>query len=682
MRCIPGRVVDAFDNDTQVPREEEDALHIVYVVSELEYKYPRETKSYTAGFQGCCRIGQGDNELRNNANGAWFLRTIVSLTDNQLIADTGTAASAFVNHVPTVNAIKGRPSSFPVNGIDSASRPISYRLGTTDDQGIGLNPNAQPPFGNTMMASINEVTGIVTFPASAATSYEAFYHMVVIATVVGPCTEFDPASPAECLSPNGLPQTSEITTIVDFTVHVIFAGFTGLPPAASCANGDSGIPRGSKVCNNQPLMNVPLGPQRFICGEENRFTVTAQDGIGKDVSTSSPSGVFAIRHRQTLVLADTYPTDPAYVPLFPLADNDCCIQSYAGINSSTDQPNQAFGVFKWHPVCERLESNVFYSFLGRHRLDVFSVCFVSVDAGGANAWGGKLTSPPKCVGIHLLRCTKPSISLMQTSYPATNATTRTYTIFVATNITFYLNASDDVQTRHLTVGNTADPGVPAVGSLWHEPGCSASIQPSGPVVCNPTTRAFTFNAELVHGGSITTLCFEAVNDQIECPRYRANTGPQKPSQYIGPNISVSQASEPLCVQLDVPGPKIEWINPTPDAGSTVTTYMGCPLKLNFAAIDLGNYFDLHIYSSPVAINFAILMMLCESRLIPSCHGPPGCWTARGGIFGGGCLRLSNRSASPGTNRRRHRAMSFRLPHAELGLNPPAAPHCTGCSSDS
>lgn len=593
-RCIPGKVVNNFENATQVPRPEEDALHMVYVVTEMDYKYPRETRSYTAGFQGCCRLGQGDNELRNNADGAWYLRTVVSLTDNQQIANTGTAASAFVNHIPTVNAIKGRPSFFKMHAFDPASRPITFKLGTNDDQGIGLNPGAQPPFGNTMAATINAVTGQVTFPASAATSYEQFYHMVVIATVVGPCTEFDQQNPALCLNPSGQPQTSTITTIVDFMVHVIYAGFTGLPPTASCSNGDSGLPRGSLVCNNQPLLTVPTSVQRFICGEPNQFTVTAQDGIGNDKSISIPEGAFAIRHRQQLVLEGAYPTDPANLPSFPLTDAQCCIRSYAAFNATIPGPNKASGVFRWHPVCERLEDNVLYGYAGRHRLDVFSACFVSVDEAAYDAWGGKLTSPPGCVGIHLLRCTKPTVSLAATSSPAANETTRTYTVFVATNITFHLNASDDVQTRHLRIDSTADPGVPAVGSQWHDPGCSASSPPSGPVVCNPSTRAFTFSAELVHAGSTSPVllssraatrgadvrCVTARIDhapvlrggerpgpsanpplhplqcapspdwrgasccQVECPRYRANTGPQALTQHAGPGITVSQVCPP------------------------------------------------------------------------------------------------------------------------------------------
>jgi len=590
-RCMPGRVVDAFENTTTTPLAEEDALHIVYVVSEFTYKYPRATSSYTAGFQGCCRMGSADTELRNNAGGSWYLRTVVSLTREGATMDSGTPMSPFFKHIPTVNVIKGRPLRFNVHAFDAASRPITYSLGSNDDQGVGLNPNAQPPFGNVMSATINSVTGQLLFPASAATSYEQFYNLVVIATVYGPCTSFDPRTPSQCLAPSGQSQVLTTTAVVDFLVHVIYAGFTGLPPQTSCSNGDSGIPRGSRVCNSMPVLTVPLSAQRFICGESNSFSVKLQDGIGLDRSVSG--GAFAIRHRQRVVLETTYPTDAIGLPRFPLTEEECCIQSFAGINATTSLPNEATGAFKWHPPCERLETNHLYRYMGRHRLDVFGACFVGVDAGGWTSWGGKLTSPPGCVAIHLLRCTKPTISLLSTSNPPSNASTATYTIAVATNLTFFLNASDDAQTRALVISNTAEPGIPSVGAIWHDQECT-SIPDPHLIVCNPVARALTFNAELVHAGTVIPLCFEAVNDQVECPRFRRNTGPQGAAVHYGEGVTVSQASEPLCVFLDVPGPRIKWIAPTPEEGETVITYMGCPLEMQFAAVDLENYFDLRI----------------------------------------------------------------------------------------
>ncbi len=105
----------------------------------------------------------------------------------------------------------------------------------------------------------------------------------------------------------------------------------------------------------------------------------------------------------------------------------------------------------------------------------------------------------------------------------------------------------------------------------------------------------------MHAGTVVPVCFEAVNDQVECPRFRPNKNStsQAYGLHIGGGVAVSQASEPLCVQLDVPGPILKWVDPSPGEGMTITTYMGCPLEMQFAAIDQGNYFDLLIRPSEV-----------------------------------------------------------------------------------
>jgi len=90
-KCINGVVVDSFDTAISTPSPEADARDITYVVSEFTYKYPRRTATYKVGFQGCCRMGSNNSpegaasssfyDLYNNANGAFFLRSDVSVTD-------------------------------------------------------------------------------------------------------------------------------------------------------------------------------------------------------------------------------------------------------------------------------------------------------------------------------------------------------------------------------------------------------------------------------------------------------------------------------------------------------------------------------------------------------------------------------------------------------------------------
>ena len=133
-KCIEGIVVDAFGAAFSTPSPEADARDVVYVVSEIIYKYKKQTATYQVGFQGCCRMGTPNDgtgpyyDLINNANGAWFMRTDVSVTDQPLVLLTGTAASPFIAHTAHITAIKGRPLDFKIHAFDAASRPIKYRV--------------------------------------------------------------------------------------------------------------------------------------------------------------------------------------------------------------------------------------------------------------------------------------------------------------------------------------------------------------------------------------------------------------------------------------------------------------------------------------------------------------------------------------------------------------------------
>ena len=140
------------------------------------------------------------------------------------------------------------------------------------------------------------------------------------------------------------------------------------------------------------------------------------------------------------------------------------------------------------------------------------------------------------------------------SKPATNATLSVWTVPVATNITLDLNGTDDTQSRHVTIYHTVDTGIPAVGAAWSNQQCQTVDRIS--IACNPVSRRFFFGAELVHAGFVITICFEAVNDQVECPRYRPNNGQQSYGVHespvdpppavpsTSPAIVVSQASGP------------------------------------------------------------------------------------------------------------------------------------------
>ena len=445
-KCIEGIVVDSFDVAISTPSPEADARDITYVVSELYYKYPKKTATYLVGFQGCCRMGAPEDgegmhyDLKNNADGAYFLRNEVSLTDAPLIMDTGTAASPFISHMPHITAIKGQPLEFKIHGFDAASRPLKYRLGDEDDHGVGLNQKAKMPYGNSMLASIDEDTGVITFPASSSTSYENYYNLVVVVTAFGPCTSWISTDRSEdCFKPGMIPNTDKVTTIVDMLIRVVEAGFTGDWPQSRCDKTSSGLPPGSQKCNRLPQINVPPSPQRFICNEMNHFQVTGTD-TKNDKSISVPEGVIAVRYRQRPFLPTIYPrgecsnqlgfvypcfedmdclfigkgacTKNPFSPQFPHADGHFAGGNRGIASSDNLTLSTAVGVFSWTPLCERLGDDRLYAYRGYHRLDVFGACFVTVDEGAGRETEGKLTSAPKCVDIAVLRCTKPTIQLI------------------------------------------------------------------------------------------------------------------------------------------------------------------------------------------------------------------------------------------------------------------------------
>ena len=72
-----------------------------------------------------------------------------------------------------------------------------------------------------------------------------------------------------CYKAGNILQTAKTTTIIDFLIRVVQAGFTGDWPQNRCDNPNSGLPAGSKVCNTIPVVTVPTSTQRFICDEEN-----------------------------------------------------------------------------------------------------------------------------------------------------------------------------------------------------------------------------------------------------------------------------------------------------------------------------------------------------------------------------------------------------------------------------
>jgi hypothetical protein len=284
-----------------------------------------------------------------------------------------------------------------------------------------------------------------------------------------------------------------------------------------------------------------------------------------------------------------------------LVSNHAHICALTGSNATTGQMFAASGVFSWEPVCERLESDMLYRYQGRHKLDQFAACFAAVDSGARSAWDGQLVSPPACVTIAVLRCTKPTIRMLwssQASNLMTFTPASTYVVPVATNISIGLAAADDTQTLVLALFHRADPGIPSTGARWSSPACT--VNSTLQVSCNPVQRNFSFSAGLEHAGTRYPICFEATNDQILCPAFRNDTTPAAYGVFTGAGIRPSQSSQPLCINVEVPGPAIQWIVPTPAQEETLTTYMGCLFAINLTARDATNYFDLDIFAFQVS----------------------------------------------------------------------------------
>ncbi len=160
---------------------------------------------------------------------------------------------------------------------------------------------------------------------------------------------------------------------------------------------------------------------------------------------------------------------------------------------------------------------------------------------------------------------------------------------VATTLTLHVMASDDPQSRRVNISHKGEPGIPALGCRWSEHVCNSSS-----FACNSVLRNFTFLAPAKYARKNITVCFEALNDQGLCPMYERNAGIQPYGHHFGPGINGSRKSESLCVLLRISGPIIEWITPTPNDGSRLTTYVGCSFLLDLAAKDESNSFDVVI----------------------------------------------------------------------------------------
>jgi hypothetical protein len=223
-----------------------------------------------------------------------------------------------------------------------------------------------------------------------------------------------------------------------------------------------------------------------------------------------------------------------------------------------------------------------------------------VDQGGVTEKEGKLISPLKCVYIPVLRCTKPTLKLVAADKSIARYawSTPSWVVPVSTNITISFAATDDAQSRGLTIYHHASHGIPAIGAEWRPQQCSSDSALR--ITCNPVQRDFFFGAELLHAGHQITVCVEAVNDQAECPHYRKNLGDQSYGVHysaaglVKPPIATSQASEQVCFHLEVTGPDLQFMSPTPAQDDVVVTYMGCPFTQTLATADANNQFNVQL----------------------------------------------------------------------------------------
>jgi hypothetical protein len=161
-----------------------------------------------------------------------------------------------------------------------------------------------------------------------------------------------------------------------------------------------------------------------------------------------------------------------------------------------------------------------------------------------------------------------------------------FTVPTLSIITFVIRGSDGPQTRNLTIRHKSEPGIPSLGCVWSTQSCAMNS--------SACTRNFTFSSQLLYSGQNISVCFEAVNDQKQCPYYQTNSVVQPFGVYFGAGINGSQASENVCVLLRVPLPKISWGSATPDDNARLVTYAGCPLSIDVNAMDDQGSVDVYI----------------------------------------------------------------------------------------
>ena len=495
-KCIPGTVLNSWPNTT-ARLTEDDGNNIIYVHSEFSYTYAAlpdggTTREYLVQFAGCCRMAGGTRGLSNHAGAAWSLTSSVWVTGNASHLATGTFASPQLSYTPTVTASMGRPLSFPVYAFDAADRPVSYALNPQDASLTNLG------------LSIDPAQGVVAFPANALTAPQQYYNLMAIAYVPGPCAAYDPASrrcdpvPAAICATGSLGQCRPtLSAPADFYVQVIDSGFVGQVPPYYCAGPTAGLqPRGSGLCNRPATWTVaPPSPQRFICGEPNSFTVEAEHGAPGQYPTAPPGqeAAFQIVHRQSIPAVARYAArgeGPAVQPALVAARQGLGWPGRAGDYS------RATLTYSWAPACEPLGANRDYSYTGRHRLDVFAPCFVTVDTGGLSPWDGQLCSAPLCITVPVLRCTKPTLALA--------AAAAVYTVPVGTAVRLALRAADDAQSLAVTIGYADGALGPATGAAWGPPAYVAGGAGAGVTVL----RNWTFAAGLEHAGLNATVCFQ------------------------------------------------------------------------------------------------------------------------------------------------------------------------------
>ena len=165
---------------------------------------------------------------------------------------------------------------------------------------------------------------------------------------------------------------------------------------------------------------------------------------------------------------------------------------------------------------------------------------------------------------------------------------------VATNITLSFIGQDANGTT-LKIRQKADPGLPAVGCYWDNHTCTGQN-----ASCNSVSRNFSFAAKLYYVGSSTIICFQAVNDQLQCPRYVPNLGSQDYGVFVGAGINGSQESEPFCVKITVPPPNVSWVHPTPAEDAVLEATAGCDFKVGLAAMDDQSEAGVEIQPWPVS----------------------------------------------------------------------------------